>query len=60
MGPVGAIVAAAVGFALGFLAFEVLFGPGQEADRELARYMFGGLGAIGGLLLSLGRQRWRR
>jgi hypothetical protein len=60
MGPVGAIVAAAVGFALGFLAFDVLYGVGHEADRDLVQYMFGGLGAILALLLALGRQRWRR
>ena len=49
----------AVGFLAGFLGFDLLVGVGYSANQTLAQYLCGGLGAIFGLLLVLGKERWR-
>ena len=55
MGNIGAIAVVIVGF----LGFELLVGVGYSANQALAQYLCGGLGAIFGLLVVMGKERWR-
>ncbi len=59
MGNIGALALVIVGFVVGFLGFELLVGVGYSANQELAQYLCGGVGAIFGLLVMIGKERWR-
>ncbi len=59
MGNIGAVAVVIVGFVVGFLGFDLVFGVGYSANQALAQYLCGGLGAIFGLLVVMGKERWR-